>query len=55
MLIDLMPDWPLGHNQRGWSLWYSGHYQEAIAECRQIAVMEKDIAHSNLEYRVTDD
>lgn len=50
-LIELMPDWPLAHNQRGWLLWYSGRHLEAIAEWRQMAVMEKDVARVELEDR----
>jgi tetratricopeptide (TPR) repeat protein len=44
-----MPDWPLAHDQRGWALWYSGRYEEAIAEWRSMALIEKDPARLALE------
>jgi DNA-binding winged helix-turn-helix (wHTH) protein/TolB-like protein/tetratricopeptide (TPR) repeat protein len=48
-LIRMMPDWPLAHDQRGWALWYSGRYEEAIAEWRSMALIEKDPARLALE------
>jgi DNA-binding winged helix-turn-helix (wHTH) protein/tetratricopeptide (TPR) repeat protein len=48
-LVSLMPDWPLAHGQLAWSLWFAGRSEEAIAEWRKMASLEKDTARVGLE------
>lgn len=50
-LIALMPDWPLGYDQLGLTLWYAGRYPEAIDSWRKMALLEKDTARLTLEER----
>jgi DNA-binding winged helix-turn-helix (wHTH) protein/Tfp pilus assembly protein PilF/TolB-like protein len=50
-LITLMPDWSLGYDQLGLTLWYAGRYQEAIDSWHKMAMLEKDTARMNLEGR----
>ena len=50
-LIALMPDWPLGYDQLGLTLWYAGRHEDAIETWRKMALLEKDKARLELENR----
>ncbi|NYF80822.1 winged helix-turn-helix domain-containing protein [Granulicella arctica] len=50
-LLQMMPDWPLAHEQNALNLWAEGKYLPAIAEWRQAAVLEKDLDRIRLEDR----
>jgi DNA-binding winged helix-turn-helix (wHTH) protein/Tfp pilus assembly protein PilF len=50
-LIALMPDWSLGYDRLGLTLWYAGRQEEAIDSWRKMAMLEKDTARIKLEDR----
>ena len=50
-LIALMPDWPLGYDQLGLTLWYAGRYTDAIDSWRKMATLEKDNTRLDMENR----
>lgn len=50
-LVRWMPNWAQAHEQFGDTLWYAGSYEEAIAEWRMMATIEKDTRRVNLEDR----
>ena len=45
----LMPNWPPSYDQRAWGYWFSGRYEDAIADWRRMAQMENDTARMQLE------
>lgn len=47
--IELKPDSTLGYNNLGWSYFGARRYEDAIAEWRQMALMEKDPIRLELE------
>ena len=53
-LVSLMPDWPLAHEQLAWSLWFAGRSDEAVAEWRNMAVLEKDSPRVEFEEKGLD-
>jgi DNA-binding winged helix-turn-helix (wHTH) protein/tetratricopeptide (TPR) repeat protein len=48
-LVELMPDWPLAHDQMAWTLWFAGRSEEAVTEWRKMAEIEKDTARVEFE------
>lgn len=48
-LIQMMPGWPLAHEQNALNLWNFQHYAEAIDEWKIAATMEKNAARIQLE------
>jgi len=49
--VSLVPDSPESHNQLGWGYFCDKRYDEALAEWRQMAEMDKDQARIALEER----
>jgi tetratricopeptide (TPR) repeat protein len=49
MLIRMMPNWPLAHEQNALNLWNAGRYADAIAEWKLAAILEKNIDRVHLE------
>ena len=50
-LLHMMPDWSLAHEQSALNLWAESKYQQAIAEWRYAAVLEKNTDRVRLEDR----
>jgi serine/threonine-protein kinase len=49
--VNLLPDLPIAHNTMAWVDFETEHYQEAIGEWRQMAVLQNDQARVELEDR----
>ena len=49
--LALLPNLPLAHNTLAWIDFKAGHYKDAIAEWRQMAVLQNDAARVELEDR----
>jgi len=47
--LGLLPNLPLAHNTMAWIDFKAGHYQDAIAEWRQMAVLQNDTARIDFE------
>jgi DNA-binding winged helix-turn-helix (wHTH) protein/tetratricopeptide (TPR) repeat protein len=47
--VNLRPNWPNAHDSLAWMLFAAGQYQQAIAEWRLMAVLEKDWSRVRLE------
>ena len=46
---ELLPDLPIAHNTLAWVDFEAGHYQEAVAEWRRMALLQNDQARVELE------
>ena len=49
--LDLLPNLPLAHNTMAWIDFKAGRYQDAVAEWRQMAVLQNDSARIEFEDR----
>jgi Tfp pilus assembly protein PilF len=47
--VDLLPGLPLAHNTLAWVYFQAGKYEDAIAEWRQMALLQNDEARVSLE------
>jgi DNA-binding winged helix-turn-helix (wHTH) protein len=48
-LLQIMPDWPLAHDQNAWAFWYAGKYEDAVHEWMRMATIEHDTGRLALE------
>ncbi len=49
--VDLLPNLPIAHNTMAWVYFDTRHYEEAIGEWRQMAMLQNDSARVRLEER----
>ena len=47
--VDMLPSWPLAHDQLAWAYFQAGQYENATAEWRLMATIEKDSARVDFE------
>lgn len=47
--VDLLPNLPIAHNTMAWVYFDTRHYEEAIKEWREMALLQNDPARVNLE------
>ena len=50
-LLELMPNWPLAHDQSAWAFWYAGRYEDAVQEWIRMAELDQDQLRLTLERR----